>query len=229
MTLLHLDASARPYCPDREHNGSHTRQLTGRFVARWSAARPEETVIYRDVGRTPPKPVSDRWIEAAFTRPEGREHWMTEVLAESDELVDELIRADVILAGVPMYNFNVPAQFKAYIDNVVRVGRTFGFDRSRAGEPYWPLLTEKERHLILISSRGDYGYDDGPNARANHVEPSVRTAFSYIGIRRVSTIAVEYDEFSDERLFRSLERAEREVDRLVAALIPSAARRQCRL
>jgi multimeric flavodoxin WrbA len=107
---------------------------------------------------------------------------MDQALAESDVLVDELIRADLIIAGVPMYNFNVPAQFKAYIDNVVRVGRTFGFDRSRPGEPYWPILTDKPRPLILISSRGDFGYEDGPNALMNHVEPSVRTAFAYIGI-----------------------------------------------
>ena len=65
---------------------------------------------------------------------------MHEVLAESDTLVDELLAADVIVAGVPMYNFGVPAQFKAYIDNIVRVGRTFRFDRSREGEPYWPMV-----------------------------------------------------------------------------------------
>src|SRR5262249_35185312 len=158
-----------------------------------------DALVYRDVGHQPPAPVSARWIHAAFTKPERREPWMRDVLAESDALVDELLRADLIVAGVPMYNFNVPAQFKAYIDNIVRVARTFGFDRSRPGEPYWPLLTDKPRCLILISARGDFGYDNGANVAQNHVEPSIRTAFAYIGIRDVRTVAVEYDEFADER------------------------------
>jgi FMN-dependent NADH-azoreductase len=218
-TLLHLDASARAGTPDGGAHGSHTRHLTARFVALWSAARPEDPVIYRDIGRNPPAPVNGEWIQAAFTRPERRERWMEEVLTESDELVSELIRADLIVAGIPMYNFNVPAQFKAYLDNVVRVGRTFGFDRSRDGAPYWPLLTEKRRRLILISSRGDHGYDEGLNAFTNHVEPSVRTAFAYIGICDVSTIAVEYDEFGDERHLASMHRAQQWVDSFVASLL----------
>ncbi|MFX5956974.1 NAD(P)H-dependent oxidoreductase, partial [Acinetobacter baumannii] len=80
--------------------------------------------------------------------------WMHDRLAQSDALIDELLAADVIVAGVPMYNFGMPAQFKAYIDNIVRVGRTFGFDRSRAGAPYWPLLAGMNKRLVILSSRG---------------------------------------------------------------------------
>lgn len=144
---------------------------------------------------------------------------MREVLAESDELVDELLAADVIVAGVPMYNFGPPAQFKAYIDNIVRVGRTFGFDRSRSGEPYWPLLTAHCKRLVVLSSRGDHGYAPGERIAAhNHVESSVRTAFSYIGITDMRSVATEYDEFGDQRLIESIARAERGVDRLVQEL-----------
>lgn len=144
---------------------------------------------------------------------------MREVLAESDELVDELIEAEVIVAGVPMYNFAPPAQFKAYIDNIVRVGRTFGFDRARGGEPYWPLLTAQRKRLVVLSSRGDYGYAPGERIAAqNHVEPSVRAAFSYIGITEMWSAAIEYDEFADQRLIESIARAERDVDQLVRDL-----------
>ena len=144
---------------------------------------------------------------------------MREALAESDELVDELLAADVIVAGVPMYNFGPPAQFKAYIDNIVRVGRTFGFDRTRPGEPYWPLLTDQRKRLIVLSSRGDYGYAPGERIAAhNHVESSVRTAFSYIGITEMRGVAVEYDEFGDGRLIASIARAEHDVDLLVREL-----------
>lgn len=221
MSILHIDASARSEGSDQSAFGSHTRRLTARFLARWRGTRPDDPVTYRDVGQQPPGPVSAKWIHAAFTQPASREYWMDQALAESDMLVDELIRADLIVAGVPMYNFNVPAQFKAYIDNVVRVGRTFGFDRSRPGEPYWPILTDKPRPLILISSRGDFGYDGGPNAPMNHVEPSVRTAFAYIGMRDVRTIAVEYDEFADARLGASILQAEQRIDSLVDGLLVS--------
>ena len=145
---------------------------------------------------------------------------MHEVLRQSDELVDELMRADVIVAGVPMYNFGPPAQFKAYIDNIVRVGRTFGFDRSRAGDPYWPLLADSGKRLIILSSRGDYGYDAGGRvSERNHVEPAVRSAFGYIGITDSHSIAVEYDEFADERLAESIRQAEAAVDELASKLV----------
>lgn len=216
-TLLHLDSSARPGRSGLEPHGSHSRRLTDRFVARWRAARPGDRLLYRDLGQTPPRPVTGRWIHAAFTAPARREPWMTAELAESDALVEELLAADLIVAGVPMYNFNVPAQFKAYIDNIVRVGRTFGFDRSREGAPYWPLLAGSGKRLVILTSRGDYGYGDRL-AAANHVEPSIRTAFGYIGITETETVAVEYDEFADARLTASLQAAEQAVDALVDRL-----------
>jgi FMN-dependent NADH-azoreductase len=218
--VLHIDASARTGSSEQHRHGSHTRRLSSRFVSRWRAARPGDEVVYRDVGQTPPSPVTGRWIHAAFTAPGAREPWMQEVLAESDALVDELLGADLIVAGVPMYNFGVPAQFKAYIDNIVRVGRTFGFDRSRPGEPYWPMLAEAGKKLVTLSSRGDFGYGRGERlAHMNHVEPSIRTAFGYIGITDVESVAIEYDEFADERLKASVELAERQVDALVDRLL----------
>ena len=213
-TILHIDSSARSGISGEDAYGSHTRRLSARFVRRWQQARPDSRIVYRDVGQNPPSPVSGRWIHAAFTPPEAREPWMNEVLRESDALVDELIAADIIVAGVPMYNFVPPAQFKAYIDNIVRVGRTFGFDRSRSGKPYWPMLAGSGKRLLLLSSRGDYGYDSGQADYANHVEASVRTAFAYIGITDVQSIAAEYDEFGGERLQQSLAEAESAVARL---------------
>ncbi len=219
-TLLHIDASARPGMSGQHAHGSHTRRLTDRFVRRWRDSQPQDTIIYRDVGARPPAPVSGRWIHAAFTPAAQREPWMQDVLAQSDALVDELLAADVIVAGVPMYNFGPPAGFKAYIDNIVRVGRTFGFDRARQGEPYWPLLAGQGKRLVLLSSRGDFGYDPGGRvAGNNHVEASVRTAFAYIGVTDARGAAIEYDEFADDRLQQSIARAEAEVDRLVDGLL----------
>lgn len=217
-TILHIDSSARPGSSAESRFGSHTRRLTSRFVRRWSDLRPSDRVIYRDVGANHPKPVTGEWIHAAFTKPEDREPWMHEVLGESDTLVDELLRADMIVAGVPMYNFGMPAQFKAYIDNIVRVGRTFGFDRKREGLPYWPLVTDG-KSLIILSARGDFGYDPGERlAHMNHVEAGVITPFAYIGITDVQSLAIEYDEFADDRLQASINAAERQADALVMAM-----------
>lgn len=222
-TLLHIDASARPGSSSNTRFGSHSRRLTTRFVRRWKSLQPQGTVVYRDVGQLPPQPVTGSWIHAAFTRPEEREPWMKSVLAESDQLVDELLAADVIVAGVPMYNFGMPAPFKAYIDNIVRVGRTFGFDRTRKGEPYWPLVTDGKT-LVILSSRGDYGYDPGERLEhMNHVEGGVSVPFGYIGITDVHSVSIEYDEFADERLQASIRAAEESVDALVSNLVQRSA------
>ncbi|HET6157510.1 MAG TPA: NAD(P)H-dependent oxidoreductase [Dongiaceae bacterium] len=227
MNLLQIDSSARPGRSDQSRYGSHTRRLTDRFARRWMAGRPQDLLTYRDVGQSPPHPVTGEWIHAAFTKPDEREGWMHDELAESNALVDELIAADLIVAGVPMYNFGMPAQFKAYIDNIVRVGRTFGFDRSRPGDPYWPMLAGMGKRLVVLGARGDYGYDPGGRqAHVNHVEGGVRDVFAYLGVIDFDSIAIEYDEFADDRLQMSVTAAEHSVDDLVDRLLSEAERQE---
>lgn len=216
-TLLHIDSSARAGLSGLQPHGSHTRRLGARFVQRWQAARAGR-LVHRDVGQQPPSPVTGEWIAAAFTPDAQRTPAMRQVLAESDALVAELQQADLIVIGAPMYNFGPPAQLKAWIDNIVRVGLTFGFDRGRAGVPYWPLLAGQGKQAVLIGSRGDFGYA-GEQAAMNHVEPALRTALGYIGIDRVHEVAAEYDEYGGERLAQSLEQAEAAVDALVDRLL----------
>ncbi|MGR4862439.1 FMN-dependent NADH-azoreductase [Caulobacter sp. LARHSG274] len=219
-SILHVDSSARPHGSDQAAHGSHTRRLTRRFVKRWRAARPATPVTYRDIGQSPPGPVTGDWIQAAFTPPDQREAWMTQALAQSDALVDELLAADLVVLGAPMYNFGPPAQLKAWIDNIVRVGRTFGFDRTREGEPYWPLLTDHRKTLVILSARGDHGYAPGQRlAHANHLEASLATPFGYLGVTDVHSVAIEYDEFADARLAASILAAEAAVDDLVDRLL----------
>lgn len=218
LHILQIDASARPGVSGIDPRGSHTRRLTRRFIERWQEARPQDSITYRDVGQQPPSPVSGDWIAAAFTRPERRDEAARTCLAESDMLVQELLRADVIVVGAPMYNFGLPAQLKAWVDNIVRVGVTFGFDRSRQGEPYWPMLPAGKR-LVILSSRGDYGYDPGGRLEAiNLVERGLSVPMGYIGLTQTHSIAIEYDEFGDERLRASIAAAEAAVDDLVGEL-----------
>jgi FMN-dependent NADH-azoreductase len=220
FTLLHIDSSARPGRSGEDPHGSHTRRLSARFVRRWTEARPHDQVIHRDVAASPPSPVTGSWVQAAFTPPGRREPWMRATLSESDALVDELLAADLLVIGAPMYNFGMPSTLKAWIDNIVRVGHTYGFDRNRAGEPYWPLLAGQGKRAVLLGARGDYGYDPGGRlAHANHVEAGVMTPLRYIGIDTIDSVAVEYDEFSDERLAASIAAAEAHVDALVERLL----------
>jgi FMN-dependent NADH-azoreductase len=193
--------------------------LSGRFVRRWSDARPQDRVAYRDVGAVPPSHVDAEWIAAAFSPPEKRSDDQRARLAESDRLIAELVAADLVVIGAPMYNFGMPAPLKAWVDNIVRVGVTFGFDRKRAGEPYWPMLPSGKR-LVVLGARGDYGYDaGGRQADINFVEAGLKAPLAYIGLRDATSIAIEYDEFADARLARSIAAAEVAVDALVDRMI----------
>lgn len=217
--ILHIDSSARPGRSDQKQHGSHTRRLTAQFVQNWLGKSPNAEIIYRDVGTNPPQPTTGDWVHAAFTNPADREDWMHDALHESDQLVDELLAADIIVAGVPMYNFGMPAQMKAWVDNIVRVGRTFGFDRTRGDVPYWPMVSGN-KSIVALSSRGDYGYGpDGRIAHLNFVEGALFTPLQYIGITDHYGTAIEYDEFADGRTQASIQAAEQEVIGLVDRLL----------
>lgn len=219
LRVLHIDSSARSGISGRDRHGSHTRRLSSRFIDRWSAARPHDALTYRDVGSTPPAPVSEAWIAAAFCPPGRRTDAQKGLLAESDRLAAELVAANLIVVGAPMYNFGVPAQLKAWIDNVVRVGVTFGFDRARTGEPYWPMLASGKR-LVILTARGDYGYDAGGRLAAmNLVEQGLKVPLAYLGLHASDAIAIEYDEFADQRLASSIATAESNVDQLAEKLL----------
>ncbi|WP_194813897.1 FMN-dependent NADH-azoreductase [Nocardia sp. XZ_19_385] len=206
--LLHLDASPRGA-------RSHTRSLTGDFVTRWVRQRSDVSVARRDLGCQPPPHLTEGWIAAAFTKPEERTPQMLADLALSDELVDELLGTDVLVVGVPMYNFGIPAMLKAYIDQIVRVGRTFSFDPELA-DPYAPLLPPGKRAFFIVST-GDSGYQpDGPLAGLNQVEPYLRTVFGFIGIEDLQFVYVGNDEFGGERLSESLAAARDRVAELTA-------------
>lgn len=117
-SILHLDSSPRG---DR----SKSRKLAKEFIVAWQEAHPDEVITYRDLRQTPIPHVTEAWIAADFTPPEHLTAEMAKVLEFSDELVDEFVQSDRCVFSVPMYNFSIPSNFKAYIDQIVRVGRTF--------------------------------------------------------------------------------------------------------
>lgn len=207
--LLHMDASAR-------EERSHSRALTRRLVETWMRTHPDTLVMYRDLGRQPPPHVDEAWIAAAFTRERDRTPQMDAALRASDELVDELLRADVIVLGVPMYNFSIPSTLKAYIDQIVRVGRTFLFEPEDAARPYKALVHGKK--AFVLTARGDTGYGPSePNAGMNHLDPYLRTIFGFIGITDLDFVHVDNDEFGGPRLERSLSAAHERLATVLAA------------
>lgn len=217
--ILHLDASARPGLAGQVPHGSHSRSLSQRFVSQWLARRAQDSVNYRDIGQNPPSIIDHDWIAAAFTAEEKREPWMRDALAESDLLVDELLAADVLVIGTPLYNFGMPAALKAWIDQIVRAGRTVDFDESNLLDPYIPLLADRPRHAVILAARGGIGFDAGGDlAHMNHLEPGLITALGFIGITQVHQIAIEGQEVGGELLASSVASALSQVDRLVAQL-----------
>lgn len=217
--ILQVDASARPGFAGTNAHGSHSRKLTHQFVSRWQARRPEDTVIHRDLSLTPPSFINHEWIQSAFAAPEKQEPWMAGALAESDRLVDELIDADILVIGAPLYNFGMPAALKAWVDQIVRVGRTVDFDPTNPDDPFTPKLADRPRHAVILSSRGGTGFDPGGElAHMNHLEPSLATVLEFIGITNVHCVAVENQETGGERLAESVAEAARQVDTLVDTL-----------
>jgi FMN-dependent NADH-azoreductase len=217
-TLLHIDASARPGLSGTHAHGSHSRRLGHRFVTTWRAARPQDEVIYRDIGATPPGHVTGEWIASGYTPPAEREPWMHAVLAESDALIAELRRADVLVIGVPMYNFGMPAPLKSWIDNIVRIGATFDFDRSREN-PYVPLLAERRRRTVLLSSCGSSGYGPGGfQAQMDLLTPGIASPLALLGLTEVHSVAIEHAEDPGDLLDRSIAEALDRVDALVGEL-----------
>lgn len=217
--ILHLDASARPGLAGKDQHGSHSRNLTQRFVSQWLARRAQDSLTYRDIGQNPPSFISHDWIASSFTPADQREPWMQETLAESDQLVDELVAADVLVIGAPLYNFGMPAALKAWIDLVVRPGRTVDIDESNPLDPYVPKLADRPRHAVILSARGGIGFGvGGEMAHLNHLEPNLITALGFIGITQVHQIAIEGQEMGGELLAESVAQALNQVDALVAQL-----------
>lgn len=180
--LLHLDSSPRSFLGTPGSHQSVTRMLTQEFVTAWKAAHPDGTVTYRDLGHSPVPPVNEQWIAAAYTPPEQRTPELTTALQTSDELVDEFLAANVCVFGIPMYNFSVPSTFKAYIDQIVRVGRTFGVDTNG----FRGLASG--RQIVVITARGGNFRPGTPFSAYDHQEPYLRTVFGFMGITDVQFI-----------------------------------------
>lgn len=159
---------------------SISRGLTRRFVGEWQATHPDGEVIERDLMETELPFVNAPWLQAYFTAAEQHSPEMKAVLRLSDELVAELLAADHLVIATPVYNYNVPAALKAWVDHIVRKGVTLGLDGSG-------LVTGKKA-TVLLASGGVYT-EGSPIADRDIASQYLRLILSVIGITDVTFIA----------------------------------------
>jgi FMN-dependent NADH-azoreductase len=195
MSLLRIDSSPRG-------ERSVSRTLSGEFVTTWHRAHPAAPVVTRDIGRQPVPHVDEEWIAGAFTPPETHSPAVAERVRVSNALIDELLAADRIVLGAPMYNFGIPSTLKAWLDQVIRVGRTFTVD---AGGNYQGLVQGKK--LLVIASRGGSYRPGSPAAAYDMQEPYLRLAFGFMGITDVTFIYADGLNLGDEARERALNEA----------------------
>jgi len=162
--------------------GDHSisRNLTRRFIAKWQAAHPDGQVVDRDLMETDLPFVNAPWLQAYFTPSEQHSPEMREALRLSDELVAELLAADHLVIATPVYNYNVPAALKAWIDHIVRKGMTLGVDGSG--------LVIGKKATVLLASGGVY--TEGSPIRDRDIATQyLRLILRVIGVTDVTFIA----------------------------------------
>ncbi len=209
--ILHIDSSPRP---GRSHSRKLTLELRNRLVEKY----PDYELLYRDLYIVTPPHVDLPWIEAAYSDNDILAPNHKQALEISNRLIDEFLSADIYLLGVPMYNFGMPSVLKAYLGNIVRIGRTFLFDPEDKTEPYKPLVPAGRTMFVVIAT-GDDGFREGePLFSMNHPEPHIRTAFGFIGITDIHFIYCGNDEYGGEKLDQSVRQALEEIEEIVDVL-----------
>lgn len=208
-TLLAVNSSGRT-------TRSVTRGHVARFVQRWRSSAPDFRLVQRDVGLAPPPSVSEPWIAAAFDWPGSS---LDGALRDSETLIEEIECAHAIVLGVPMYNFGMPAQLKAYFDQVIRIDRTFAF-RPGTAQPYRPLLASKPC-VVIMSVSDEALYPGGALAHLNFVDSHLRTLWAFIGIREIEFVRV-LDTEDPARTACSVTEVDAAADRMAAQVFSAA-------
>jgi FMN-dependent NADH-azoreductase len=205
-TLLQINASIN------NGNGESSR-LANQFVAAFHKSHPKASIVVRDVAAAEPVPhLNAERFGAFITKPETRSAAQQAVVAYSDTLINELKQAEVIVLGLPMYNFGVPSQLKAYFDHIARLGVTFEYtEKGPVGK-----LTGKK--VYVFAARGGVYARDGVNegtpmeTQTNYVRDFLR----FLGMSDVEFIYAEGLHMSPQSKQAALAKAEAEIARLAA-------------
>src|SRR5467141_3275004 len=191
--LLQINASI-------SSDNGQSSQLANQFVAAFHKRRPEAKIVVRDVAAAEPVPhLNAERFGAFITKPEERSTAQRAVVAYSDVLINELKQADVIVLGLPMYNFGVPSQLKAYFDHIARAGATFQYtEKGPVG-----LLTGKKAYVF--ATRGGLYAGTPLDTQTAYV----RDMWRFLGIDDVEFVYAEGLAIGAERKAAALSQAQR--------------------
>lgn len=188
--VLIINASVR-------NEKSHSRKLTQLFEENWKKKNPNDNFTHREVGLVEIPPINEKWIVSAFIKPNERTKENQSGVEFSNELVKEFKEHNIYVLGTPMYNWSIPSGLKSYIDQLMRVNETWKF---RSGEPdgdYVGILENKK--MFILSSRGDTGYGESEkNEHMNFQTTYLKFVFGIMGIKDISTISLDNEEFGGE-------------------------------
>lgn len=163
-------------------NGSagQSSQLADRFAQQWLASHPGGRIVMRDLAHDGVPHLTAERFQSFFVAPENRTPEQQAVAAYSDELIEEIKAADVVVFAVPMYNFSVPSTLRAYFDHIARVGVTFQY----TAEGPRGLLEGKKAYVFI--TRGGF-YPQGADTQT----PYLKQFLGFIGITDVEFIHAE--------------------------------------
>jgi len=202
-TILVITASPRG-------ERSVSRTLTTGFAGQLAKHHPQDTILLRDIGHHPVPHVTEPWVVGAFAPAEAQTAESKAAIAVSDQLVEEFLSADRYIFGVPMYNLNIPSTFKAYIDQIVRAGKTFA-----VGPNGYEGLVKGKKALFITSSGGSY-LSGSPYAAYNFQEPYLRAIFGFIGVTEVQFVVADSLNQGEDAAKHSREKAENALKELAA-------------
>jgi FMN-dependent NADH-azoreductase len=199
-TLLQINASIH-----NDHGQSS--QLANQFVAAFQRRHPETKFLVREVAAAEPVPhLNAERFGALIAKPEERSAAQQAVVAYSDSLINELKQADVIVLGLPMYNFGVPSQLKSYFDHIARAGVTFKYtDQGPVGQ-----LTGKK--VYVFAARGGLYAGTPMDTQTSYVRDFLR----FLGMTDVQFVYAEGLAISPQSKEAGLAKAQAEIARLAA-------------
>ena len=198
-TLLKINASLFS-------NQGQSSQLADRFVAAWQAHHAGTTVVTRDLAADPVPHLDGARFMSFLTKPEERSAEQQAVVAYSDALIAELREADIVVIGLPMYNFGIPSTLKAYFDHIARAGVTFQY----TAEGPKGLLTGKKAYIL--AARGGRYAGTPKDSQTTYV----RDFLGFIGITDVEFVYAEGLNMGDDSKNSALADAHKAVAELTA-------------
>lgn len=193
-------------------DNGQSSQLASRFVENWKEANPGARVIVRDLALEPVPHLDGARFGAFLAKPEARTAEQAEVIGYSDGLIQELRDADVVVLGLPMYNFGIPSTLKAYFDHIARAGVTFKYtEKGPVG-----LLTGKQ--VFVFAARGGLYAGTPRDTQTGYV----RDFLGFLGLDNIEFVYAEGLAISAESKEQSLATAQARVDRLVEPALLAA-------